>query len=280
MLVKNQQQPFLMGNETISRYSPNEFHTSQNGNTLPQSINNLAGDSFSQSLMQITEINSSVVTKAEYNTAKTEELSEVAAQKTLASAMPLLIQALEKLEADTTQLAEIYNQVTTDKGLLTKADILNLAELEEKITATRGEIEQIMSPLDTSELHTNQLSTLLLPVFEEIDAELDTLAKFNKKAAEQLAAIEVSNGNVDLDFTVKLRQEIFELIDQEKRFLPFSFAADDLNIINYFLNQNFNDDKFLSFQQSIKNTEAFIESFEKYQINRKEAYFAQKKLRV
>lgn len=280
MLVKSHGQPILMGNETLLETLGKEYRSSLNGKTLPQSTNTELGMAFSQSLMQITQIRPSVTSIDVTQITKTEELSEVAAQKKLASAMPLLIQALEKLEVGTTQLAETYNQVTINKGVLTKADILKLADLEEEIATTRAEIEQIMAPLDSSELQTQQLSALLLPVFEKIDGELETLNEFNRKAAEQLDAIEANNGIVAFDFAFKLSPESFDLIDQEKRFLPFSFEADDLRVINNFLNKNYNNDNVVSLQQGIKNTEEFIESFEKYQNDRKEAYFAQRKLRI
>ncbi|GAC21531.1 hypothetical protein [Paraglaciecola arctica] len=280
MLVKSHGQPILMGNETLLGTSGKEYRSSLNGKTLPQSTNTELGMAFSQSLMQITQIRPSVTSVDDNQITKTEELSEVAAQKKLASAMPLLIQALEKLEVGTTQLAETYNQVTINKGVLTKSDILKLADLEEEIATTRAEIEQIMAPLDSSELQTQQLSALLLPVFEKIDAELETLNEFNKKAAEQLDAIEANNEIVTFDFAFKLSPESFDLIDQEKRLLPFSFEADDLRVINNFLYKNYNDDNVVSLQQGIKNTAEFIESFEKYQNVRKEAYFAQRKLRI
>ena len=280
MLVKSHGQPILMGNETLLGTSGKEYRSSLNGKTLPQSTNTELGMAFSQSLMQITQIRPSVTSIDVTQITKTEELSEVSAQKKLASAMPLLIQALEKLEVGTTQLAETYNQVTINKGVLTKADILKLADLEEEIATTRAEIGQIMAPLDSSELQTQQLSALLLPVFEKIDGELETLNEFNRKAAEQLDAIEANNGIVAFDFAFKLSPESFDLIDQEKRFLPFSFEADDLRVINNFLNKNYNNDNVVSLQQGIKNTEEFIESFEKYQNDRKEAYFAQRKLRI
>lgn len=280
VLVKSHGQPILMGNETLLGTSGKEYRSSLNGKTLPQSTNTELGMAFSQSLMQITQIRPSVTSIDVTEITKTEELSEISAQKKLASAMPLLIQALEKLEVGTTQLAETYNQVTINKGVLTKADILKLADLEEEIATTRAEIEQIMAPLDSSELQTQQLSALLLPVFEKIDGELETLNEFNRKAAEQLDAIEANNGIVAFDFAFKLSPESFDLIDQEKRFLPFSFEADDLRVINNFLNKNYNNDNVVSLQQGIKNTEEFIESFEKYQNDRKEAYFAQRKLRI
>jgi hypothetical protein len=280
VLVKSHGQPFSTGNDTVLGTSGKEYRASLNGKTLPQSINTELGMAFSQSLMQMTQIEPSITSIEDKQITKTEALAEIAAQKTLASAMPLLIQALEKLEVGTTQLAETYNQVTINKGVLTKADILKLADLEEEIAATRAEIEQIMAPLDSSELQTQQLSALLLPVFDKIDAELETLNEFNEKAAEQLAAIEANNGVVTFDFSFKLSQESFDLIDQEKRLLPFSFEADDLRVINHFLNKNYNDDNLVSLQQGIKNTQEFIESFEKYQNDRKEAYFAQRKLRI
>ena len=273
MLLNSNEPSFLTSETKVTG-------TLTSGKILPQNINSELGHGFSQSLIQANEIYSPATSVQDSYIINTEGLTEVEASKALASAMPLLIQSLEKLQAESTQLGDTYNKLTRNGGVITKAEILKLADLAEEISSTRTEIEQIMSPLDNSDPQTKQLLTILLPVFDKIDTELEILTEFNKTVEEQLASIESANGNLKLDFAIKLSQDNFDLIDQDKRLVPFSFVADDLTIINHFLNKNFNGDNGISHNQAIENTDKFISSFEKYQDDRKEAYLAHKKLKA
>lgn len=279
MLVTNVKSLSLWSNKGITESSRLTPSSNEDGTTLPHKVDNTLNHHFSQSLLAANKEYSSSQQTNNASFAKSEELSEVEAHRKLASAMPFLIQALEKLEAQTTELGDIYNKVTVNGGKITKSDILTMSSLEEGMGKTRAEIDLIMQPLDNNEPQTELLSNLLLPVFEDVDAELETLIEFNEEVEGKLALLESKSGSLELDFTFKLSQENFDLIDQDKRLLPFSFVADDLRVITHFLNQDFENDGTTVFQTSIKKTEDFVRSFEKYQVDRKEDYLAQRKLR-
>ncbi|WP_133471669.1 hypothetical protein [Paraglaciecola marina] len=279
MSVTNIDHLSLLGSKRVTNTSNVTSKTNEGGTTLPHKVTNALNNHFSQSLLAANKAYSSSQQTNNANITKNEELSEVEAHRKLASAMPFLIQALDNLEAQATELGDTYNRLTTNGGKITKSDILILSSLEEDIGKTRAEIELIMQPLDDNEPQTKLLSNLLLPVFEGIDDELKTLTKFNEEVEGKLASIELESGNLELDFTFKLNQENFNLIDQDRRLLPFSFVADDLRVITDFLNQNFDNGGAIVFQTSIKKTEDFIRSFEKYQEDRNEDYLSQRKLR-
>lgn len=279
MSVTNIDHLSLLGSKRVTNTSNVTSKTNEGGTTLPHKVTNALNNHFSQSLLAANKAYSSSQQTNNANITKNEELSEVEAHRKLASAMPFLIQALDNLEAQATELGDTYNRLTTNGGKITKSDILILSSLEEDIGKTRAEIELIMQPLDDNEPQTKLLSNLLLPVFDGIDDELKTLTKFNEEVEGKLASIELESGNLELDFTFKLNQENFNLIDQDRRLLPFSFVADDLRVITDFLNQNFDNGGAIVFQTSIKKTEDFIRSFEKYQEDRNEDYLSQRKLR-
>ncbi|WP_289028223.1 hypothetical protein [uncultured Paraglaciecola sp.] len=279
MSVTNIDHLSLLSSKRVTNTSSVTSKTNEGGTTLPHKVTNALNNHFSQSLLAANKAYSSSQQTNNANITKNEELSEVEAHRKLASAMPFLIQALDNLEAQATELGDTYNKLTTNGGKITKSDILILSSLEEDIGKTRAEIELIMQPLDDNEPQTKLLSNLLLPVFEGIDDELKTLTKFNEEVEGKLASIELESGNLELDFTFKLNQENFNLIDQDRRLLPFSFVADDLRVITDFLNQNFDNGGAIVFQTSIKKTEDFIRSFEKYQEDRNEDYLSQRKLR-
>lgn len=218
MLVTNVERLSLWSNKGVTEASRMTLKSNEGGTTLPHKVNNTLNHHFSENLFTANKAYSSSQQINNASVAKNEALSEVEAHKKLASAMPFLIQALEKLEAQTTELGDIYNKVTVNGGKITKSDILTLSSLEEDMGKTRAEIELIMQPLDNNEPQTKLLSSLLLPVFEDIDTELETLTKFNKVVEDRLASIESKSGSLELDFTFKLSQESFDLIDQEKGF--------------------------------------------------------------
>lgn len=280
MLVTNVEHLSLLANNNVGESSRMTSESNEGGTILPHKVNTPLNHRFSQTLFTANKAYFSSQQTNNASLAKNEELSEIETHKKLASAMPFLIQALEQLEAQTAELGDIYNKVTVNGGKITKSDILTLSSLEHDMGKTRAEIELIMQPLDNNEPQTKLLSSLLLPVFADVDTELETLTKFNKEVGDRLASIESKSGNLELDFTFKLSQESFDLIDQEKRLLPFSFVADDLRVITHFLNQDLNNDGGIVFQTSIKKTKDFIRSFEKYQADRNEDYLAQRKLRT
>ena len=229
----------------------------------------------------LNKIESSIsITHSIEHIQETESLSPEEAQKRLSSAMPFIIQTMEKLEKQTLELNDTYNRIAQNERTISKADILQLSKIEVEFEKNLKYLDEIIETLDVDSPATAQFLEVINKSLDSIGEELITLIEFNKQASLQLSKYVKKGTILTNEFSFQLSQKSFDLIDPKTRTIPFSHTADDITIINDYLQKTYNNESSLFIDEYNESNKKFIESLKEYQSKREDEHYYKKRLNM